>query len=66
MDDLLKLIDHDHHGPSVVAKFPVLVVLGPTASGKSRLAMHVAERVGGEILSVDALKVYRGMDVGTA
>ncbi|MCA8918457.1 MAG: tRNA (adenosine(37)-N6)-dimethylallyltransferase MiaA [Planctomycetes bacterium] len=66
MDDLLKLIDHDHLGPSVVAKFPVLVVLGPTASGKSRLAMHVAERVGGEILSVDALKVYRGMDVGTA
>lgn len=45
---------------------PVLVVLGPTASGKSRLAQAVALRTGGEILSVDALKVYRGMDAGTA
>jgi len=41
-------------------------VLGPTASGKSRLAMAVARRAGGEIISVDALKVYRGMDAGTA
>ncbi|MBZ0136344.1 MAG: tRNA (adenosine(37)-N6)-dimethylallyltransferase MiaA [Planctomycetes bacterium] len=57
---------HDHHGFDPHARFPVLVVLGPTGSGKSRLAMHVAERVGGEILSVDALKVYRGMDIGTA
>lgn len=58
---------HDyHHGPDPNAKFPVLVVLGPTASGKSRLSLNVAERVGGEIVSVDALKVYRGMDVGTA
>lgn len=57
---------HDHHGFDPNAKFPALVVLGPTASGKSRLAVNVAERVGGEVLSVDALKVYRGMDVGTA
>jgi tRNA dimethylallyltransferase len=47
-------------------RFPVLVILGPTASGKSRMATHVAERVRGEIVSVDALKVYRGMDAGTA
>lgn len=45
---------------------PVLVVMAPTASGKSRLCMAVARRVGGEILSVDALKVYRGLEVGTA
>lgn len=64
--DPRKLIENDHHGFNPHAKFPVLVVLGPTASGKSRLAVHVAERVGGEILSVDALKVYRGMDIGTA
>jgi tRNA dimethylallyltransferase len=57
--------EHDH-GYDPAAKFPVLVVLGPTGSGKSRLCLNVAERVGGEILSVDALKVYRGMDVGTA
>lgn len=57
-------MSHDH--PTGDARFPVLVILGPTASGKSRLAMAVAERVRGEILSVDALKVYRGMDAGTA
>jgi tRNA dimethylallyltransferase len=42
------------------------VILGPTASGKSALAMELARRVGGEILSVDSMQVYRGMDVGTA
>lgn len=45
---------------------PILVVLGPTASGKSALADAVARRVGGEILGVDSMQVYRGMDVGTA
>jgi tRNA dimethylallyltransferase len=45
---------------------PLLVILGPTASGKSDLAMEVARRTGGEILSVDSMQVYRGMDVGTA
>jgi tRNA dimethylallyltransferase len=45
---------------------PIWVILGPTASGKSALAMGLAERVGGEILSVDSMQVYRGMDVGTA
>src|SRR4051812_20897228 len=44
----------------------LLVILGPTASGKSALAMAVARRSGGEILSVDSMQVYRGMDVGTA
>jgi tRNA dimethylallyltransferase len=45
---------------------PLLVILGPTASGKSALAEAVAAAVGGEILSVDSMQVYRGMDVGTA
>src|SRR3954466_3067329 len=45
---------------------PILVILGPTASGKSDLAMAVARRTGAEILSVDSMQVYRGMDVGTA
>jgi tRNA dimethylallyltransferase len=44
----------------------LLVILGPTASGKSDLAMEVARRTGGEILSIDSMQVYRGMDVGTA
>ncbi len=45
---------------------PLLVLIGPTASGKSRAALDIARRVGGEILSVDSMQVYRGMDVGTA
>jgi len=44
---------------------PLLVVVGPTASGKSRLAVEVAEAVKGEIVSADAFAVYRGMDIGT-
>ena len=44
----------------------MLVVLGPTASGKSDVALEVARRARAEILSVDSMQVYRGMDVGTA
>ncbi len=44
----------------------VVLVLGPTASGKSALAVALAERLGGEVVSADAFAVYRGMDVGTA
>lgn len=45
---------------------PLLVILGPTASGKTDVALTVAREVGAEILSVDSMQVYRGMDVGTA
>ncbi len=48
------------------AKPLVCVIVGQTASGKSRLAIELAKRIGGEIVSMDALKVYRGMDIGTA
>ncbi|HSU67187.1 MAG TPA: tRNA (adenosine(37)-N6)-dimethylallyltransferase MiaA [Tepidisphaeraceae bacterium] len=44
----------------------ILVLLGPTASGKSALAMELAERMGAHILSLDSMQVYRGMDIGTA
>src|SRR5262245_40914593 len=44
----------------------ILVVIGPTASGKSALALAIAQRTGAEILSVDSMQVYRGMDIGTA
>ncbi len=44
----------------------ILVILGPTASGKSDLALRIAQRTGAEILSVDSMQVYRGMDIGTA
>ncbi|QOY61486.1 tRNA (adenosine(37)-N6)-dimethylallyltransferase MiaA [Thermophilibacter immobilis] len=45
---------------------PVVAIVGPTASGKSALARLVAERLQTSIVSVDAMQVYRGMDVGTA
>jgi tRNA dimethylallyltransferase len=44
---------------------PVAVV-GPTGTGKSALALDIAERVGGEIVNADAMQLYRGMDIGTA
>ena len=44
----------------------VLALVGPTAAGKSEIALEVASRLGAEIVAVDAFTVYRGMDVGTA
>lgn len=43
-----------------------LAVIGPTGTGKSALALAVAERIGGEIVNADAMQLYRGMDIGTA
>ncbi|SKC63330.1 tRNA dimethylallyltransferase [Bacteroidales bacterium WCE2004] len=43
----------------------LVAVVGPTASGKTRCAVRLAERLGGEILSADSRQVYRGMDIGT-
>jgi tRNA dimethylallyltransferase len=45
---------------------PLVLVLGPTGSGKSALAMDVAERFDGEIVNCDSLQFYRGFDIGTA
>jgi tRNA dimethylallyltransferase len=45
---------------------PAILLMGPTASGKSALAMQIASRLPVEIVSVDSAQVYRGMDVGTA
>jgi tRNA dimethylallyltransferase len=45
---------------------PIVVILGPTASGKSAVAMALARQLGAQILSADSMQVYRGMDVGTA
>ena len=43
-----------------------LAIVGPTGTGKSQLALDVAERLGGEIVNADAMQFYRGMDIGTA
>jgi tRNA dimethylallyltransferase len=45
---------------------PVIAVVGPTASGKSDLALALAQRLDGEIVNADAMQLYRGMDIGTA
>jgi tRNA dimethylallyltransferase len=45
---------------------PIVAVVGATASGKSDLALDLAERLHGEIVNTDAMQVYRGMDIGTA
>ena len=52
-------------GDYAVGRCDLIVVLGPTASGKTRYAVSLAERLGGEILSADSRQVYRGMDIGT-
>ncbi|MCM8536153.1 MAG: tRNA (adenosine(37)-N6)-dimethylallyltransferase MiaA [Lentisphaeraceae bacterium] len=44
----------------------LIAVLGPTASGKSSLAMKLAKKLDGEIISCDSMQVYKGMDIGTA
>jgi tRNA dimethylallyltransferase len=51
--------------PSPISHLPILVA-GPTAVGKSQIALQLAERLGGEIISADSMQVYRGLDIGTA
>jgi len=48
------------------AKIPVVVILGPTAVGKTAIAIQLAEKLNGEIISADSRLFYRGMDIGTA
>lgn len=48
------------------SKLPLVVVVGPTASGKTGLAIELAQRFGGEIISADSRAIYVGMDIGTA
>ncbi len=51
---------------STSAPHPIVVVAGPTAAGKSALGLRLAEALGGEIVSIDSVQVYRGADVGSA
>ena len=47
-------------------KIPEIVVAGPTASGKTDLAIDIANTIGGEIVSADSMQIYKYMDIGTA
>lgn len=49
-----------------IKKIPLLVICGPTASGKTALAIETAERFGGEIVNADSMQIYKYMDIGTA
>jgi tRNA dimethylallyltransferase len=49
----------------IMVKSETIFIVGPTASGKSELALRVAEKIGAEICSIDAFQVYRGLDIGT-
>jgi tRNA dimethylallyltransferase len=54
-----------HLQSSILHPRPVLIA-GPTAVGKSEIALRLAEQLGGEIISADSMQVYRGLDIGTA
>lgn len=48
------------------AKIPLVVIFGPTASGKSDLAVKVCKEIGGEVVTADSMQIYKGFDIGTA
>lgn len=52
--------------PDAHCPIPLLVIGGPTATGKTEAALRVAERHGGEIVSADSMQIYKGLDLGTA
>ncbi len=52
--------------PASPSASPLVVIVGPTGVGKTALSLHLAETLGGEIISADSRSFYRGMDIGTA
>ncbi len=51
---------------STIRSGRLLAIVGPTATGKTALAVRLAERLKGEVVNADSRQVYRGMDIGTA
>lgn len=51
---------------SKINKTKLIAIVGPTASGKSDVAIELAKRIGGEVISADSMQIYKGMDIGTA
>ena len=51
---------------TIKAKLPLVVIAGPTASGKTSLAIRLAKQYNGEIICADSRTIYRDMDIGTA
>ena len=53
-------------GQELAVQLPLVVIVGPTASGKTALAVRLASHYNGEIICADSRTVYKGMDIGTA
>ena len=66
MKDLLQQLDLDTELLENIEEAPVIAIMGPTASGKSSLAMQLAELIPVEIISADSMQVYRGMNIGVS
>ncbi|MBW2163414.1 MAG: hypothetical protein JRF43_02930, partial [Deltaproteobacteria bacterium] len=49
-----------------ITKFPLVALVGPTAVGKTALSLRLAKEICAEIISVDSVQVFRGLDIGTA
>lgn len=62
----LHLISTEESGNKKGENPPLLMIAGPTAGGKSSLALWLAQRLGGELICTDSMQVYRGLDIGTA
>jgi tRNA dimethylallyltransferase len=61
------LTNQDLYAPSIAPNpAPLLVVLGPTGTGKSALALHLAQAFDGEIVNCDSVQIYRGLEIGSA
>ena len=60
------MADGFRHLQSSILNSRLMLIAGPTAAGKSEIALSLAEQLGGEIISVDSMQVYRGLDIGTA
>jgi len=65
-DGKWKMEDGFRHLQSSILQPRPLLLAGPTAVGKSQIALQLADQLGGEIISADSMQVYRGLDIGTA
>ncbi len=52
--------------PHLPDRFPVIAVLGPTATGKTSVSIRLAQRLVGEVINLDSVQIYRGLDIGSA
>ena len=55
-----------NHFDTDIKKRPLVIIAGPTATGKTAVSVELAKRLKGSVISADSMQVYRGMDVGSA